>query len=65
MFGDAAVQFCLTLKYMFGLGLRQAMGLAESLIKLARLDSGVPDYSTLWWRQKTLSVAIAARGCTC
>ena len=50
---------------MFGLGLRQVTGQAESLIKLARLDSGVPDYSTLSRRQKTLSVAIAARGCTC
>ena len=58
MFSDAAIQFCLTLKCMFGLGLRQATGLAESLIKL---DWDVPDYSTLSRRQKTLSVAIAAR----
>ena len=65
VFSDTAIQFCLTLKCMFGLGLRQATGLAESLIKLARLDWGVPDYSTLSRRQKTLSVAIAARGCTC
>ena len=47
MLSDAAIQFCLTLKCMFGLGLRQVTGLAESLIKLARLDWGVPDYSTL------------------
>lgn len=38
VFNDAAIQFCLTLKCMFGLGLRQATGLAKSLIKLARLD---------------------------
>ena len=61
MLSDAAIQFCLTLKCMFGLGLRQVTGLAESLIKLARLGWGVPDYSTLSRRQKTLSVAIAAR----
>lgn len=36
-------------------------GLAESLIKLARLDWRMPDYSALSRRQKTLSVAIAAR----
>lgn len=43
-------------------GPSSATGLAESLIKLARLDDwGVPDYSTLSRRQKTLSVAIAAR----
>ena len=61
VFSDAAIQFSLTLKCMFGLGLRQATSLAESPIKLARLDWGVPDYSTLSRRQKTLSVAIAAR----
>lgn len=32
---------------MFGLGLRQVTGLAESLLKLAQLDWNVPDYSTL------------------
>ena len=46
---------------MFGLGLRQATGLAESFLKLAQLDWNVPDYSTLSRRQKTLSVAITAR----
>lgn len=61
VFSDAAIQFCLTLKCMFGLGLRQATGLAESLLKLAHLDWAVPDYSTLSRRQKTLSVAIATR----
>ena len=61
VFSDAAIQFCLTLKCMFGLGLRQATGLAESLLKLAQLDWNVPDYSTLSRRQKTLSVAITAR----
>ena len=61
VFRDAAIQFCLTLKCMFGLSLRQTTGLAESLIKLARLDWRMPDYSTLARHQKTLSVAIAAR----
>ena len=65
MFSDAEIQFCLTLKCMFGLGLRQVTGQAESLIKLARLNWGVPDYSTLSRRQKTLSVALAARDCAC
>ncbi|RYZ90007.1 MAG: hypothetical protein EOP04_05260 [Proteobacteria bacterium] len=49
---DAAIQFCVTLKCMFGLGLRQATGLAESLLKLAQLDWNVPDYSTLSRTQK-------------
>ncbi len=58
MFSEAAIQFWLTLKCMFDLGLRQATGLAESLLKLAQLDWKVPDYSTLSRRQKTLNVAI-------
>ena len=61
VFSDAAIQFCLTLKCMFDLDLKQAIGLAESLLKLAQLDWNVPDYSTLSRRQKTLNVAITAR----
>ncbi len=34
-FSDAAIQFCLTIKGLFGLALRQAMGMVESLLKLA------------------------------
>jgi len=30
VFSDAAIQFCLTLKCMFGLGLRQTTGLADT-----------------------------------
>ncbi len=61
MFSEAAIQFCLTLRRMFGLALRQTTGLAESLLRLARLDWAVPDYTTLCRRQKTLSVTIPAR----
>jgi hypothetical protein len=38
VFSDAAIQFCLTLQCMCGLGLRQTTGLAASLLKLAQLD---------------------------
>lgn len=43
------------------LRLRQATGLAESLIELAGLHWKVPDYSTLCRRQKELSVTIGAQ----
>ena len=46
-YSDAAIQACLTLKVLFGMLLRQATGFVESLLKLAGLDWGVPDYSTL------------------
>lgn len=38
VFSDAAIQFCLALRGMFGLGLRQTVGLAKSHLQIARLD---------------------------
>jgi hypothetical protein len=37
-YSEAAIQFCLTIKGLFNLALRQAMGMAQSLLKLAGLD---------------------------
>jgi hypothetical protein len=61
LFSDAAIQFCLTIKSLFDLALRQAMGMVESLLKLAGLSWPVPDYSTICRRQKTLKVRIPYR----
>lgn len=36
-FSDAAIQFCLTIKNLFGLALRQSIGLVESLLQLSGL----------------------------
>ncbi|WGT51374.1 IS5 family transposase [Thioclava nitratireducens] len=60
-FSDAAVQVCLTLKVLFGLPLRQTVGLVESLIRMAGLDWPVPDYSTLCRRQARIGVQIPYR----
>lgn len=57
-FSDAAIQFCLTIKCLFGLALRQAIGMVQSLLKLAGLDWPVPDYSTVCRRQRGLAVEI-------
>jgi hypothetical protein len=55
-FSDEAIQFCLSIKCLFSLPLRQAMGMgtAQSLLGLAGLNWPVPDYSTVSRRQKTL-----------
>ena len=45
-FSDTAIQFCLTIKCLFNLALRQAVGMVQSLLKLAGLDWSAPDYST-------------------
>ena len=43
-FSDAAIQFCLTIKCLLGLALRQATGMVESMLRLAGLDWAVPDW---------------------
>jgi len=60
-FSDSAIQTCLTLKVLFGLPLRQSVGLVASLIKMAGLDWPVPDYSTLCRRQARIAVQIPYR----
>ena len=57
-FSDAAIQFCLTIKNLFGLALRQATGLVQSLLTLSGLHWPVPDYSTLCRRQLGLDVQV-------
>ena len=59
-FSDEAIQFCLSIKCLFNLPLRQAMRMTQSLLHLAGRDWPVPDYSTVSRRQKTLQVAIGA-----
>lgn len=61
LFSDTAIQLCLSVKVLFKLPLRQAVGMVRALLKLAGLDWPVPDYSTLCRRQKTLSVRIPYR----
>lgn len=63
-FSDVAIQACLTLKVLFGIPLRLTTGFVGSLLRLARLDWAVPDYSTLSRRQKTLNVNLPYRGDT-
>ena len=63
-FSDAAIQTCLMLKALFGLPLRQTTGLVASLLRLAKLNWPVPDFSTLCRRQKDLTVTIPYRPST-
>ncbi|WP_075790967.1 IS5 family transposase [Massilia putida] len=63
-YSEAAIQFCLTMKSLFNLQLRQAMGMTQRLLRLAGLDWQVPDFSTVGRRQKHLAVTIWARATT-
>ena len=60
-FSDAAIQFCLTIKCLFSLPLRQTLGLVQSLLKMAGLPWAAPDYSTVCRRQKGLDVRVHYR----
>ena len=60
-FSDAAIQFCLSIKCLFGLALRQSLGLVESLLRLAGLDWPVPNFSTVSRRQQDLKVQLPYR----
>jgi hypothetical protein len=60
-FSDAATRTCLTLKVLFGLPIRQTVGLVESLIPMAGLVRPAPDFSTLCRRQARLAVQIPYR----
>ncbi|CUH20517.1 Transposase DDE domain protein [Jannaschia seosinensis] len=61
VFSDAAIQFCLSIKVLFKLPLRQTAGMVAALLRLAGLNWSVPDFSTLCRRQKTLAVQIPYR----
>ena len=61
VFSDAAIQFCLSVKVLFKLPLRQTAGMVASLLRLAGLDWPVPDFSTLCRRQRTLAIQIPYR----
>lgn len=60
-FSDAAIQFCLSIKCLFGQPLRQSLGMLQSLLTLADLDWPVPDFSTVCRRQKRLQVQLSYR----
>jgi Transposase DDE domain len=47
VFSDAVVQFCLIIKVLFKLPLRQTIGMVASLPKMANEDRAAPKYTTL------------------
>ena len=54
LFSDTAIEFCLCIECLFNQPLRQAPGMVQSLLQLAKRDWPVPNFSTVWRRQKTL-----------
>jgi hypothetical protein len=57
IFTDRAIETCLQIKMVYGLGLRETEGFVESLFDLMGLeDLPVPDYTTLSKRQGDLDI---------
>ncbi|WP_051082562.1 IS5/IS1182 family transposase [Uliginosibacterium gangwonense] len=61
LFSDAAIQFCLIIKSLFGLALRQATSLIGNVLKLAGLNWQVPDYTTLSRRQRYMTITLSPK----
>lgn len=64
-FSDAAIQFCLTMKTLFALPLRQSTGFVQSILKLAGLSWKVPNYSTVCRRANDLQVVLSYKPKAC
>ena len=59
---DLVIEFCLTIKTVYGLKLRQCTGFIKSVFSLMGLSAlSVPDYSTLCRRSSGLKVKISQR----
>ena len=64
LYTDTAIQYCRTIKNLFGLGLRQTTGFVQSLLALSGLGWPVPDFSTLCRCQRSLDVQVMYRPST-
>lgn len=60
IYSDAAIMCVLTLKEVYHQPLRQAQGLAASILAMMDLELDVPDYTTLSRRRKRLEVSLEA-----
>ena len=65
-FSDAAIQFCLTIKCLFGLPLRQTLGLVQSLLKMAGLSWAAPDsWAKVSGKPRSMAQSVAVNGAKC
>ncbi|MEM9674470.1 MAG: IS5 family transposase [Bacteroidota bacterium] len=61
-YSDVVIEFCLTIKQVYGLALRQCTGFTKSVLALMGLSElVVPDYSTLCRRSSGLKIKVSQR----
>lgn len=61
IYSDVAIEFCLTMKHLYGLGYRQTEGFVEDLFDLLGIDLPVLSYSQLQRRSASIKVEIGVR----
>lgn len=61
LYSNVAIEFCLTIKYLYGLGYRQTEGFVEDLFILCNINLSVPSYSQLQRRSKTVKIDIRVK----
>ncbi len=61
IYSDVAIEFCLTIKHLYGLAYRQPEGFVEDIFELCGINLPVPSYSQIQRRSKTVNINIRVR----
>jgi len=61
VYSDVAIEFCLTIKHLYGLGYRQTEGFVEDIFALCKIDLPVPSYSQMQRRSETIPINLRVR----
>lgn len=61
IYSDVAIEFCLTIRHLYGLGYRQTEGFVEDIFELCGIELPVPCYSQIQRRSKTVKIDIRVR----
>jgi len=57
-YSDLAIEFALTMKYMFGLAYRQTEGFVNALLQLSGIDARCPSHTQLCRRAATIEISL-------
>jgi len=58
IYSDQAIETLITIRFKYGLALRETEGFVQSIFKLMKLELEVPDFSTLCRRMNKLTVSL-------
>jgi hypothetical protein len=61
VYSDVAIEFCLTIRHLYGLAYRQTSGFIEDIFELNGIDLPVPSYTQIQRRSKNIKINIRVR----